>query len=312
MDSDIYLEKKRILIVDDEPDILETLEDILSVCEVDTALTYEQASTLLDTHTYDAAILDIMGVRGYDLLEICRKKDIPALMLTAHALSPDHLTKSIQAGALAYIPKEKIMDIPEYVKEIMKAHQSGTKTRGAWFAKLRPLFYDKFGPNWRDHRDAFVLGFEKVEHILVPTDFSAYSCEAFPWAAFFAKQFNASVSILHVISEKRAEDLVRVPGNPWEHILETGDRQMVQDFSSCLVGDFGENVQLETRLEVGGVVDQIVAVARKREGTIIVITTHGKTGVISSLLGGVAEKIIQQAPCPVFSVKPKAVEIARG
>jgi nucleotide-binding universal stress UspA family protein/CheY-like chemotaxis protein len=305
------LEEKRILIVDDEPDILETLEDILSMSQVETAVSYEQASILLDTNTYDAAILDIMGVRGYDLLELCRKKDIPALMLTAHALSPDHLTKSIHAGALAYIPKDDIMNIPEYVGEIIQARQTGTKTPGAWFAKLRPLFYDKFGPDWRDHTDAFVMDVEKIDHILVPTDFSAYSCEAFPWAAFFAKQFSARVLILHVISEKRADELVRIPGNPWEHVLEREDMQMARDFSLCLVGDFGKDIQVETQVEVGGVVDQIVAVAQAREGSIIVMSTHGRTGLISSLLGGTAEKIIQKAPCPVFSVKPKIVEAAR-
>ncbi len=73
------------------------------------------------------------------------------------------------------------MNIPDYVGEIMQARQTGTQTTGSWFAKLRPLFYDKFGPDWRDHTDAFVLDFEKIDHILVPTDFSAYSCEAFPW-----------------------------------------------------------------------------------------------------------------------------------
>lgn len=312
MSHSINLEEKRILIVDDEPDILETLEEILSTSQVDTASSYEQAGSLLDTHTYDAAILDIMGVRGYDLLELCRQKAIPALMLTAHALSPDHLTKSINAGALAYIPKDDIMNISDYVGEIIQAGQTGTQTPGAWFARLRPLFYDKFGPDWRDHTDAFVLDFEKIDHILVPTDFSAYSCEAFPWAAFFAKQFNAGVSILHVISERRAEDMVRVPGNPWEHVLETQDRQMAQDFSSCLVGDFGKDIQVETRVEVGGVVDQIAAVARAHEGSIIVMSTHGRSGLINKLMGGTAERILRQAPCPVFSVKPKAVESARS
>ena len=83
MDS---LTGKRILIVDDEPDILETLSELLSQCIIDTATSCDAAKQLLAEKTFDAAILDIMGVNGYDLLELCRQKQIPAVMLTAHAL----------------------------------------------------------------------------------------------------------------------------------------------------------------------------------------------------------------------------------
>jgi DNA-binding response OmpR family regulator len=94
---------KRILIVDDEPDILETLEEMLDMCLVDTAPNFETAQKFLRKNTYDGAVLDIMGVRGYDLLELCKEKGIPALMLTAHALSPDNLVKSIKRGAKSYV-----------------------------------------------------------------------------------------------------------------------------------------------------------------------------------------------------------------
>jgi DNA-binding response OmpR family regulator len=64
MDKDKLLEGKRILIVDDEPDVLATLEDLLPMCVVTRASTFEHAKDLLEDHYFDMAILDIMGVAG--------------------------------------------------------------------------------------------------------------------------------------------------------------------------------------------------------------------------------------------------------
>jgi CheY-like chemotaxis protein len=85
------LEGKKILIVDDEPDILAVLEDLLDMCELVKASSFEEAKTYLETQSFDIAVLDIMGVDGYGLLEIAKQKKIPALMLTAHAFTPDNL-----------------------------------------------------------------------------------------------------------------------------------------------------------------------------------------------------------------------------
>jgi DNA-binding response OmpR family regulator len=139
---------KRILIVDDEPDILETLEEILDMCVIDKAADFETGKELLGENTYDAAILDIMGVYGYDLLEITTKKDIPTLMLTAHALNPENFVKSIKKGALAYIPKDKISEIETFLEDILEAHEKGIKKIGKWFARLEPFFVEKFGAYW--------------------------------------------------------------------------------------------------------------------------------------------------------------------
>ena len=94
MDPTKILKGKRVLIVDDEEDVLEFLMEILDMCKIDKASTFEEAKNLLEANPYHIAVLDIMGVRGYELLEIAKKKNIPALMLTAHALSKDNLKKS--------------------------------------------------------------------------------------------------------------------------------------------------------------------------------------------------------------------------
>jgi DNA-binding NtrC family response regulator len=153
---------KKILIVDDEPDILETLKEMLDMCLVDTAPNFETGRKFLNKNRYDAAILDIMGVRGYDLLKIAREKDIPALMLTAHALSPDSLVKSIKGGAHSYVPKEKISDIAFYLSEILKASEMGIKRHGAWFARLKPFFDKKFGRGWKKEHKEFWKEFDEL------------------------------------------------------------------------------------------------------------------------------------------------------
>jgi len=70
------LNYKRILIVDDEPDVLDALEELLPMCDVVKASTFAEAKDLLKTQHFDIAILDIMGVDGYVLLEIAKKRAV--------------------------------------------------------------------------------------------------------------------------------------------------------------------------------------------------------------------------------------------
>ncbi|NNK84737.1 MAG: response regulator [Desulfobacterales bacterium] len=156
------LNDKRILVVDDEPDILETLEELLEdTFVVDPASSFEEAVSFLKNNTYDVAILDIMGVRGYDLLEATHTLGIPSLMLTAHALSPDNLKKSIELGADAYIPKDKMVDISLYVEDVLLSRQDKRKNNFKWYTKLRPLFDDFFGEGWKDPEKQFWDAFDK-------------------------------------------------------------------------------------------------------------------------------------------------------
>ncbi|MGD8982754.1 MAG: response regulator [Desulfobacteraceae bacterium] len=162
MQGEEILQEKRILIVDDEPDILETLEELLDMCLIDTAPNFETAKKFLDKYTYDVAILDIMGVKGYDLLKLATQKGVPALMLTAHALSPEYLVKSIRGGAKSYIPKEKIANIPTFVRYILEAHMGGTEKDSTWFDRLRPFFDKQFGPEWRRKNEEFWKEFDET------------------------------------------------------------------------------------------------------------------------------------------------------
>jgi DNA-binding response OmpR family regulator len=145
------LEGKRILIVDDEPDVLASLQEILDMSEVDAAGSFEEARDLLESRDYDAAILDIMGVDGYQLLEITGRKGICTMMLTAHALSPDHLIKSTRKGAHVYMPKEKMAEIPMFLEEQLRERAEGAAS-GKWLERLGPFFQKKFGDAWKVDR----------------------------------------------------------------------------------------------------------------------------------------------------------------
>jgi len=158
--TETLLKDRQVLVVDDEPDILETVEELLDMCSLDTAASFDEARKLLEHNTYDMVILDIMGVSGYDILELARKKNIPALMLTAHALTPENLKESIQKGADSYIPKDELANLVSHVADVIKARIEGKQGYGAWFSNLKPFFDKSFGKGWRDRDRSFWNSFD--------------------------------------------------------------------------------------------------------------------------------------------------------
>ncbi len=150
-----YLEGKRILIVDDEPDVLDSLEDLLSMGDVTKASNFEDAKECLQNQYFDIAVLDIMGVEGYDLLEIAVRKNIPAAMLTAHALSPENLVKSFKEGAVSYLPKEEMINIASFLNDILDAKEKGRNTWSRWYDRMGSFFEKRFGKELKDSDQEF-------------------------------------------------------------------------------------------------------------------------------------------------------------
>ena len=150
--SDInLLDGKKILIVDDEPDVLEVLEEILYMCDVVKASSFDEAKKFLESENFDMAILDIMGVDGYKLLHIAKQRNITAVMLTAHALSPDNLIKSIKEGADSYLPKEEMSHITSFLIDILKSQEKGESTWEPWHRRLSSSYFErKWGGDWKN------------------------------------------------------------------------------------------------------------------------------------------------------------------
>lgn len=155
MDIQKALKGKWILVVDDEEDILRTVYELLEMCKIDTALTYEEGKRLLEKNQYHAAILDIMGVRGYDLLDIAARRDIPALMLTAHALTKEDLKKSAEKGAAFYAPKDTIGDIALYLADVLEARAKKQNPWAKWYERLSGFCDRRFGKDWKDQDPGF-------------------------------------------------------------------------------------------------------------------------------------------------------------
>ena len=144
------LNGKKILAVDDEPDVIAILEEEIlgacSNCKFDMATSYEKAVDMLKSNAYDVVILDIMGVRGFDLLEVAVKRNLRVAMLTAHALTPEALKRSFEMKARAYLPKEKLGEIVPFLEDVLTyEYIPGWKRL---YGRLKGFFDSKFESDW--------------------------------------------------------------------------------------------------------------------------------------------------------------------
>jgi len=144
-----HLNGKRILVVDDEPDILDTIEELLPMCTVIKASSFEEAKTALEALPLDLAVLDIMGVDGYDLLALAKNRGVPSVMLTAKALSMTDVKKSYVEGASFYIPKEELPHIDAFLEEILEDIEVGKNPWGRWLKKMGGFCERTFGKKWQ-------------------------------------------------------------------------------------------------------------------------------------------------------------------
>lgn len=145
--SDILMDK-RILAVDDEPDVLDLIQEQLEECEVVKAATYEEATDLLSTESFDLVILDIMGVNGFDLLEQCRQRRLPAAMLTAHSITAESVNRALNLGAVSFLPKDELGKLEEHAADIFEGLAEGKSHWKRLFDRLGPFFRDRLGLTW--------------------------------------------------------------------------------------------------------------------------------------------------------------------
>ena len=94
-----------------------------------------------------------MGVNGFELLKIAVSKGYPTVMLTAHALTPEALKKSIKLGAISFLPKEEMKHLREFLEDVVLYDQ-----KSLWinlFDRLSGRFNKLFGPNWKEKDKSF-------------------------------------------------------------------------------------------------------------------------------------------------------------
>jgi nucleotide-binding universal stress UspA family protein len=133
--------------------------------------------------------------------------------------------------------------------------------------------------------------------ILCPTDFSAPSQEAFRIACSLARDYGAKLILLHVKSrEPNPSGVMTMPPEPPD-VYEERQRQL-NAIQAAVPG-----IQLERQLVIGNEVEDILRTAADKKCDLIVMGTHGRTGLRRLLMGSVAEKVLREAPCAVLTVR---------
>lgn len=145
----------------------------------------------------------------------------------------------------------------------------------------------------------------KIQRILFPTDFSELSKDAERCACDFAKLFGADLYVLHVLNDlflniPPTAAAVMVPAKILDGIVTSAEEEIQNIPPAGWVSD--KNVVRVVR--VGATYHTIVQYAAENAIDLIVIGTHGRTGLPHVLLGSVAERVVQHAPCSVLTVRP--------
>ena len=122
---------------------------------------------MMEAQHFDLAILDIMGVQGFELLGTASHRGFPVVMLTAHALNPEALKKSIDLGARAYLPKERLVALPDFLEDILRLSYRSVWRRA--FNDLLTIFNKRFGSSWKKSEQQFWTDFEKTLLVKEPT-----------------------------------------------------------------------------------------------------------------------------------------------
>jgi nucleotide-binding universal stress UspA family protein len=143
-----------------------------------------------------------------------------------------------------------------------------------------------------------------LHRILVPTDFSKSSANALTYGAAFASRFGAELHLLHVVQDLALfipEAVMVSPPMmpPVEQFVSAARTALDRAVSELAVPD----VRIVPEVAEGTPFEEIIRFAREKDIDLIVMGTHGHTGLAHLFLGSVAEKVVRRAPCPVLTVR---------
>jgi len=143
----------------------------------------------------------------------------------------------------------------------------------------------------------------KIERIVCAVDFSDFSDYAQRYAVGLAEVFGADLRLVHVVELPflPTYSLAGVPDLclPVEQVEESARLRMQEAVDTCRA----DHPNTEGEVRLGSAFVEVISYAREIDADLIVVGTHGRTGLTHMLIGSVAEKIVRKAPCPVLSVK---------
>jgi len=152
----------------------------------------------------------------------------------------------------------------------------------------------------------------KLTRILAPTDFSKYSGFALEWAAYLAQCMKADLLLLHVLTEEEGRiveevigegAVVQIPRGIRQNVVEERQKRLTDQYEMVVSREIKAALKVEQTVRIGVPFLEIVRVAKERDVDLIVLGTHGRTGLSHALIGSVAEKVVHHAHCPVLSIK---------
>ncbi len=153
---------------------------------------------------------------------------------------------------------------------------------------------------------------EKIGKILAPTDFSELSRAGVRYALELAKVVKAEVTVYHVVSQGELMQYYNeLPVRPLMHPVDTYQKA-ISRFMKTHFADLTADVKFHEKVEMGIAEKNIVNLAEEKGMDLIVISTHGRTGVSHMLVGSVTEKVVRLARCPVLSIPSHTKEEAKG
>ena len=147
----------------------------------------------------------------------------------------------------------------------------------------------------------------KLKRILVPIDFSDCSKKALQYALPLAKEHEAAITLLYVVAP--AYGAGEFGGIDYAQLEASMKDGRAKELAKLALDEVRGEVSTDTLVRVGSPTLEIVEMARSLPADLIVISTHGRTGLKHVVLGSVAEHVVQRAPCPVLVVREREHEI---
>jgi nucleotide-binding universal stress UspA family protein len=152
----------------------------------------------------------------------------------------------------------------------------------------------------------------KLTRILAPTDLSKYSGFALEWAAYLAQCMKAELVLLHVLTDEEGKIIeevigegavVQIPKGIRQNVVEDRQKKLKDQYEMVVPRDIKASLKVEQMTRIGVPFLEIMKVAKEKEVDLIVMGTHGRTGLAHVLIGSVAEKVVHHAHCGVLTIK---------
>jgi universal stress protein A len=144
-----------------------------------------------------------------------------------------------------------------------------------------------------------------IRHILAPTDFSDYSKKALSDALELARTFGAKLTLLHVVEPSPYLGEFTPPAAGAD-LVSNLERQASAALARVLPEAQSAQIEVIQSVVIGSPLRKIVEAAAAKHVDLIVMATHGRTGLSHLLIGSVAERVVRTSPCPVLTIRPPA------